>query len=118
MSNPHDDAALDTIDPGRAAPGNGAALAAFLASGIGALALGLIVILNETRLFVAPVLYGPAGGVSGRTTIATAAWLIAWGVLHHYWKDCHLESAGVPVLTLVLMALGLLFCFPPVWALL
>ena len=118
MSNPHDDAALDTVHPGRAAPGNGAALAAFLAAGLGALAMGLLVILNETRLFVAPTLYEPAGGVSGRTNIATVVWLIAWGVLHHYWKDRHLESSGVPVLTLVLIALGLFFCFPPVWALL
>jgi hypothetical protein len=118
LSHPGEGAVRAIGEPARATPGNGAALAAFLASGIGALALGLIVILNETRLFVAPALYGPAGGVSGRTTIATAVWLIAWGVLHQRWRDRHLESSGIPALTLVLIALGLLFCFPPVWTLL
>lgn len=118
MSNPHDDTPLDTVDPGRAAPGNGAALAAFLAAGIGALAMGLLVILNETRLFVAPPLYEPAGGVSGRTAIAVAVWLAAWGILHSRWKDRHLESSRVPALTLALVGLGVLLCLPPVWALL
>ena len=56
---------------------NGAAVAAFLAAGIGAFAMGLVVILNEAGLFAAPSLYPPAGGVSGRTTIAVAIWLIA-----------------------------------------
>lgn len=108
MSNPHD----------ATAAGNGAALAAFLAAGVGAAAMGLLVILNETGLFVAPPLYGSAGGVSGRTTIAVAVWLAAWGVLHYRWKDRHLESSRVPALTLALVGLGVLLCFPPVWALL
>jgi hypothetical protein len=118
LNSAGDDSALAAVEPRPAAPGNGAALAAFLASGIGALAMGLLVILNESRLFVAPALYGPAGGVSGRTTIATAVWLVAWGVLHHSWKDRHLESSRVPAFTLALIGLGILLCFPPLWKLL
>ena len=53
---------------------NGAALAAFLGAGIGAFAMGMIVILNEVGWFAAPALYGPAGGVSGRTTFAVVIW--------------------------------------------
>jgi hypothetical protein len=48
-----------------------------LAAGIGAVAMGFFVILNEAGVFAAPALYGPAGGVTGRTTFATLVWLAA-----------------------------------------
>jgi len=96
---------------------NGAALAAILGAGIGAFAVGLSVILNEAGLFGAPALYAPAGGVSGRTTFAVVAWVIAWGVLHRRWKNRHIESPRVYTLTLVLIGLGILGTFPPVWGL-
>jgi hypothetical protein len=58
---------------------NGAAMAAVLGSAIGSFAIGAFVLLNEAGLFAAPALYGPAGGVTGRTTFATIVWLAAWG---------------------------------------
>jgi hypothetical protein len=97
---------------------NGAALAAFMAAGIGAFAVGFFVILNEAGLFAAPALYGPAGGVSGRTTFAVLTWLVAWGVLHTRWKNRRLPSTRVLTAALVLIGLGVLGTFPPVWALL
>jgi len=97
---------------------NGAALAAFVAAGIGAFAMGLFVILNEAGLFAAPALYGPAGGVSGRTTFAVAVWLISWAALHSRWKWRQIESRRVQAVTLLLIGLGLLLTFPPVWKLL
>ena len=97
---------------------NGAALAAFLGAGIGALAMGVMVILNETGLFAAPALYGPAGGVSGRTTFAVVIWLIGWAVLHRRWKQRQLEPRRVHALVLALIGAGVLLCFPPLWALL
>ena len=96
---------------------NGAAVAAFLAAGIGAFAVGLLVILNEAGLYAAPALYAPAGGVTGRTTFAVAAWLIAWAVLHRRWNERDVASRRVYALTLGLIALGILLCFPPVWGL-
>lgn len=98
---------------------NGAALAAFLAAGIGAFAMGFVVILNEAGLFAAPALYAPAGGVSGRTTIAAAVWLGAWGTLHHRWKGRDIAATRrIDAVTLLLICLGLLLTFPPVWTLL
>ena len=97
---------------------NGAAMAAFLAAGMGCFAMGLFVILNEAGLFTPPTLYGPAGGVSGRTTFAVTAWLIAWGVLHARWAGKEITSSVPWVVTLVLTALGVLAALPPVWALL
>jgi len=100
------------------APAVGTAMAAILAAGIGAFAMGLFVILNEAGVFAAPSLYGPSGGVSGRTTFAAIAWLIAWVVLHNRWKGQQVESGRVFTLTLVLVGLGVLFCLPPLWGLL
>ena len=97
---------------------NGAALAAFLAGGIGAFALALIVILNEVGIFSAPTLYGPAGGVTGRTAFGTVAWLVAWVVLHRRWKDRQVDPGRVFAVTLVLIALAVVLLFPPVWQLL
>ena len=99
------------------ADSNGAAVAAFLAGGIGAFAMGLFVILNEAGVFVAPTLYGPAGGVSGRTTLAVAAWLIAWAVLHRRWAGRQIDSGTPWMATLVLIALGVVLTFPPLWRL-
>ncbi len=94
---------------------NGAALAALLAAGIGAFAVGFFVILNETGLWAAPALYGPAGGVSGRMTFATVTWLIGWAALHWSWKSRALELKRVYAATLVLTTLGVTLCLPPVW---
>ena len=96
---------------------NGAALAAFVAAGVGAFALGLIVILNELGLLAVPALYAPAGGVSGRTTLAAVVWLIAWAVLHWRWKEREVQPGRAFAITLILIALGVLLTFPPVWGL-
>jgi hypothetical protein len=96
---------------------NGAAVAAFLAAGIGAFAMGFFVILNEAGILTAPSLYGPAGGVSGRTTFATVVWLIAWGALHARWKGREIDARRWNMVTLVLITAGTILCFPPVWRL-
>lgn len=108
---------MTTSSTPRIGAANGAALAAYLAAGIGAFAMGVIVILNETGLFAAPALYGPAGGVTGRTALAVIVWLIAWAMLHRRWRDRELEQQRINALTLVLLAVGLVLCLPPVWGL-
>jgi hypothetical protein len=107
-----------TIKDAREEAANGAALAAFLAAGIGAFAVGLIVILDEAGLFAAPALYAPAGGVSGRTTLAAVIWLIGWAVLHRRWRNRRIESRRVSLVSLILIGLGVLLTLPPVWKLL
>jgi hypothetical protein len=95
---------------------NGAAVAAFVAAGVGAFAVGFFVVLAEAGIFSAPGLYAPAGGVTGRTAFATIAWLIAWGVLHARWKMRRIEPSRAYATTIVLVALGILGTFPPVWS--
>lgn len=95
---------------------NGAAMAAVLASGIGAFALGAFVLLHASGLFSAPALYAPAGGVSGRTTLAVVVWLVSWALLHRRWEDRVLPVRPTLRATFVLVAFSLLASFPPVWA--
>ena len=92
---------------------NGDAMAAMVASGIGAFAMGAVVILAEAGVWSAPTLYAPAGGLSGRTTVAVAVWLMAWGVLHVRWRRRDVNSTRAFIATLVLIATGILGSFPP-----
>lgn len=102
---------------GRAAVANGAAMAAVLAAGIGAFAMGIFVIANEAGLFTAPSLYGPSGGLSGRSTFAVVVWLVAWGFLHGRWRGRDVNVGRVLSWTLALAALAVVLTFPPVWGL-
>jgi hypothetical protein len=97
---------------------NGAAQAAYLAAGIGSFAMGLVVILAELDIFSAPAIYRPAGGVSGRTTIAVVLWLVAWAVLHARWKKRRIDPGRVSAITVMLVVLGVLLTFPPLWGVL
>lgn len=97
---------------------DGGAMAAFLGAGIGAFALGVIVLLNEVGIFATPTLYAPAGGVSGRTTLATIVWLIAWALLHNRWKAREIAPSRIFLATVTLIVLGILATFPPLWGLL
>lgn len=97
---------------------NGAAMAAMLAAGIGAFAMGVFVILNEAGVFAAPTLYGPAGGVTGRTTFATIIWLATWALLHMRWRAREIAPGRVFAPTLALVGAGILGTFPPLWVLL
>lgn len=103
---------------GQAVMPNGAGLAAVLAAGLGAFAMGLLVILNEAGIFAAPSLYGPVGGLSGRSTLAVLAWLLAWATLHLRWRGRELSVSRVLTWTLVLVGLAIAMTFPPVWGLL
>jgi hypothetical protein len=106
-----------TVEGTPARMANGAALAAILGAGVGAFSMGLVVLLNEAGAIAAPTLYAPVGGLSGRTTLGAASWLIAWAVLHRRWRGREVQPRGLFVATLVLIALGVIGTFPPVWGL-
>jgi hypothetical protein len=112
---------MATVDNASTAsvPGaNGAVWAALLAASIGGFAMGFVVLLNEAGVFAAPSLYVPSGGVSGRTTIAAVVWLVSWGVLHTTWKSRQVDPRRIRLAMIILIGLGLLGCFPPLWRLL
>lgn len=96
---------------------NGGALGAVLAAGIGAFTLALAVIANEAGMFEVPAIYGPSGGLSGRSTLAVIVWLIAWGILHARWRNRNVAVARVVAWSLVLVAMAVIMTFPPAWKL-
>jgi fluoride ion exporter CrcB/FEX len=92
----------------------GPAVAALLAVGIGAFVLGLLTTLAEASTTVREWLQltDAVGPLSGKTTFAVIAWLIAWGVLHLALRERGRLTTGVLVTTGVLLALWLLGTFP------
>jgi len=57
----------------------------------------------------------PAGPLTGKTGVGVIAWLVSWIVLHTLWKDEDVALVRVLVVSLVLLALGLVLTFPPVF---
>lgn len=96
---------------------NGAAAAAILAAGIGSFILGLVTTLAAMSEAVASGLnwYRPAGPLSGKTSLAVIVWLVAWVVFHTRWKDTQIPFNHIFIITLVLIGLGLLLTFPPIF---
>ena len=92
----------------------GPVAAAILASGVGALALGVLTTLAEASTSIKDFLtfYDPVGPLSGKTIGAVVVWLVAWGVLHMMWREKAVESRRVLTATLVLIGLGVLGTFP------
>src|SRR5881394_1103457 len=109
---------MNTSDPAEIS--NGVAWAAFLSAGIGCAALGLCIDLAEAskRISDAMSFYSPVGNLSGKTTLAIVIWIMVWIVLHKRWKNRTLTTSGkLTVITLSLIAIGILAAFPPVFGL-
>lgn len=89
--------------------------AAIMASAIGSLALGALVLLNELGLFTSPTLYEPAGGLSGRSTLAVVVWLLAWVGLSRMWRGKALDFSRVVRVSFMMIGLSVLALLPAVW---
>lgn len=102
---------------------NGPVAAVFLAAGIGSLALGILVVLNELSADVSAFLqfdknFGIGSGVgplSGKAIVTVIVFAIAWVVLHFAWRGKEVAFNRVFALALVLVAAGFLLTFPPVF---
>lgn len=95
----------------------GAAVAAIVASGIGILTIGLLTTGAAANANLKAFLnwYEPTGSLSGKLGLGTLIWLISWFLLHNAWKDKEMRLDPALATTLILIALGLLFTFPPVF---
>lgn len=104
---------------------NGPAAAAFLAAGIGAFVLGLMVTLAEALPDLKAWLdfaanYGLGSGVgplSGKVTIATLAYFGSLLVVAFAWRGREVNFGRVLVIAGVLLALGFALTFPPIFEL-
>ena len=96
---------------------NGPAAAAILSAGVGSAVIGLMTTgaVISAGLKMALNWWSPAGPLTGKTGLGVIAWLVTWVVLHVLWKDKDVPLVRVLVVTLALLALGLLLTFPPVF---
>jgi hypothetical protein len=95
---------------------NGGGAAAVLATGFGSSLLAVFAILGDQSAFFKNlfIFYRPTGPLSGVTTSAIVAWLLAWLILHLAWRQRNLMMGRVTGAALVLLILGLLLTFPPI----
>jgi hypothetical protein len=95
----------------------GVASAAFLAGGVGTLVIGLMTTGAAISEGLKNALnwWNPAGPLTGKTGVGVIAWLISWVLLHTLWKDKEVDFNRVFSITLILIGLGFLLTFPPVF---
>ena len=98
---------------------NGPGAAAILAAGIGCAAVGIVTLAAEVSEGIKGLLnfYNPAGPLSGKSTVAIIIWLVAWYVLSRMWRTKTVAMRQVNVAAFILLAVGLLLTFPPIWGL-
>lgn len=96
---------------------DGAAAAAFLSAGIGSVVLGVLTLLKANSVAAKGLLtfYVPTGPLSGQTTLTIAVWLISWFILNRRWKNQQVNFNRIFVIALILVAVGLLATFPPLF---
>jgi len=96
---------------------DGPAAAAILAAGLGVFFLGFLTTLNEMAVGVHDwlIFQDRVGPLSGKTTIACVAWLVSWALLSAIWWKRDVPLTAVVALTTVLIVVGNVFMFPPVF---
>ncbi len=106
---------MSAQNSGTTANPNGPVAAALLACGIGCFVLGVLAVAGDGSKRLASLLnfYKPTGPLAGVTTVAIAAWLIAWAVLAARWRARQVAFGKVSAVAFALLALGLLLTFPP-----
>jgi hypothetical protein len=104
---------------------NGPVAAAFIAAGVGSFVMGLFVVLNEISPEISDFLrwdenYGLGSGVgplSGKAGMAIIAFVVSWVILHFAMRRREVSWGGALTASLILVALGFLLTFPPVFLL-
>lgn len=91
--------------------------ASMIASGIGSLVLGIAIVLAEVNADIKTFLTwnSGVGPLSGKTGVAVIAFIVSWAVLHYAFQRRAISLTTSFIVTLVLVVLGLLLTFPPVF---
>lgn len=91
--------------------------AAFMASGVGSLLLGILIVLAEANADFKTFLTWNAGvgSLSGKVGLAVIAFVVSWVALHFFMRERHIRLMTSFIVTIVLVALGFLLTYPPVF---
>ncbi|MEO6776122.1 MAG: hypothetical protein ABI467_24395 [Kofleriaceae bacterium] len=99
---------------------SGPAWAAILAATVGCACFGVLVDVSEAFKGFSRALsfYEPTGDLSGKSTLAVAAWLATWIILHSCWKGRNIERPSrVALVSGLLVLVALVTTFPPFFGL-
>jgi len=110
----------ETLDPQQSAaqaehePAEGPVLAAILATGVGAVTLGVLTTLAEASTGIKDFLQfnDRVGPLSGKTILAVIAYFVSWGVLTAVWRRSSPPFRPVVIATVVLLVLAVIGTFP------
>jgi hypothetical protein len=95
--------------------------AAFLGVGLGSFLFGLIVLIAESKAgagFSAALnIVKPVGALSGKTTLGVIAFVLSWIGFRFVFKNRAIKLSTVFTISIVLLVLGFLMSFPPVFEL-
>lgn len=96
---------------------SGPAMAVILSASIGVFVTGLATVLATASTAVKEALnwWNPAGPLTGKTGVGVIAWMVAWAVSHAVWREKEVGFRGIWILSLILIILGWVMMFPPVF---
>src|SRR5512138_2364837 len=98
---------------------NGPVAAALLAGGIGCAVLGILTFYNQvfptTAISKSLNWVKPVGTLSGKSNLAILAFVLAWIVLGFLWRGREVNFRVISLVAFILLAIGLIGTFPPVW---
>lgn len=99
---------------------NGPVAAALLAGGIGSAVLGLATLAVEASEVVKNSLnwFKPVGPLMGKSSLGIIAFVLAWVILNYVWKGKETNFTRIATIAMVLVVIGLILTFPPVWGIL
>jgi hypothetical protein len=91
--------------------------ASMIASGIGSLVLGIAIVLAEVSPDIKSFLTWNkgVGPLIGKTGVSVIAFVLSWVVLHYVFQRKATNLTTSFIITVVLLVLGLLLTFPPVF---
>jgi len=98
---------------------NGGIAAAIIAAGIACAVLGLLVVAGAASGLVSQWLtfYEPTGPLSGKAIVSMVVYLVVWPNLHYRLRDKQVDLYKAFLITVALVAVGVLGTFPPVYQL-
>ncbi len=98
---------------------NGPVAAALLAGGIGCAVMGILTFYNQvfpTTAFSKSLNWvKPVGALSGKSSLAVLAFFATWIILSLIWRGREVRFGTVSTVAFILLAVGLIGTFPPVW---
>jgi hypothetical protein len=96
---------------------DGPPAASLIAAGIGAVTLGLLVTLAEASTDISDWLQwnDRVGPLSGKSILAAVAYFGSFLALGFWWRNRSFALKTILLISGVLVALGLLFTFPPIF---